>query len=291
MKQKALQEAKTFNISETSKLKAEANIKEKEYERDTRVETSKMETSAIKVENSNKEAIFLSTMNLNLIKIESEKKTQQSNNQAMIETDIKKEEFLKTLETTRSLKEIEKLRASNLSATTVQAEMEIKKNEGLSTSIKIAADAEYYKQVKISEAYLFDQQKRAEGIFAIMDAQSKGLKILYESFNGNNESLLKYLMLEKGLFKEIAEQNSKALQNLQPKINYWVSDTNNNNNSLTELLKTGSQTLSTLYDQTGLTPKEIFLGKETSLHNKEIKEISNNDTNIKTSHKEKKDKN
>jgi len=77
MKQKALQEAKTYNISETSKLKAEANIKEKQFQRDTRIETSKMETEAVEVENKNKEAVFISIMNLNLTKIESEKTTQQ----------------------------------------------------------------------------------------------------------------------------------------------------------------------------------------------------------------------
>jgi hypothetical protein len=89
-------------------------------------------------------------MKLNLTKIESEKVTQQSNNQALIETETMKEDLQKRLELTKALKELEgiyynyniiAIRAKDLTKTQVQAEMLIKKSEGEQKSIENLANA------------------------------------------------------------------------------------------------------------------------------------------------------
>ena len=71
-----------------------------------------------------------------------------------------------------------------------------------------------------AEAQLYAREKEAEGIAAVYQAQYAGFLKLKEAF-GTDEMLMKFLMLEKGLFLELANANANAIQGLNPKINIW----------------------------------------------------------------------
>lgn len=73
---------------------------------------------------------------------------------------------------------------------------------------------------KTAEAKLFQKQQEAQGIRQVYAAQADGLQQLIQAFK-NPQMALQYLMLEKGLFQQLAAENAKAIQGLKPKFNIW----------------------------------------------------------------------
>lgn len=107
---------------------------------------------------------------------------------------------------------------------------EQKNAEANQVSRQIDADANLYAKAKEAEAIqltsraeaeaeLYSKQKEAEGIHAVYQAQYQGFSKLKEVFG--TEELMKYLMLQKGLYKDLAEANADAIRGLNPKINIW----------------------------------------------------------------------
>lgn len=78
------------------------------------------------------------------------------------------------------------------------------------------ADASNYAALKDADAKLQIQLKEAEGLSAMASAYGK----IAEAFGGP-AGLMQYLMVKQGTFVQLAEQNAKAVQNLQPKITVW----------------------------------------------------------------------
>ena len=91
-------------------------------------------------------------------------------------------------------------------------------------------------------------------------AQATGLQQLISAFN-NPQFALQYLMLEKGLYQELAAQNAKAVQGLSPKINVWTTSTGgagvpgvDSAKPIREIFQTLPPLLTTIQEQTGITP-------------------------------------
>lgn len=100
------------------------------------------------------------------------------------------------------------------------------------------ADNQHYTVIKAAEAAFIESQKKAEARFyqltkeAEAAATSKKLEAeavtemakayqeLAKAFGGS-DGLLKYLMIERGVYSDLAKQNAAAIQGLQPKINVW----------------------------------------------------------------------
>lgn len=100
------------------------------------------------------------------------------------------------------------------------------------------ADNQHYAVIKSAEAAFIESQKKAEARFyqltkeAEAAATSKKLEAeavtemakayqeLAKAFGGS-DGLLKYLMIERGVYSDLAKQSAAAVQGLQPKINVW----------------------------------------------------------------------
>lgn len=78
------------------------------------------------------------------------------------------------------------------------------------------ADAKNYAVIKEADAKLQIQLKEAEGMSAIAGAYGK----MAQAFGGP-AGLLQYMMIKEGTYVQLASQNAKAVQNLQPKITVW----------------------------------------------------------------------
>lgn len=78
------------------------------------------------------------------------------------------------------------------------------------------ADARNYAALKEAEAQLQVQLKEAEGMSAIAGAYGR----MAQAFGGP-AGLLQYMMIKEGTYVQLAAQNAKAVQNLQPKITVW----------------------------------------------------------------------
>jgi flotillin len=140
-------------------------------------------------------------------------------------------ELQKDVEEKRAETEYARLQATDLTKMKICKEKMAQQAEAELYTAQRKADAEFYTQQKASEAIqmrrridaeaeLYAREKEAEGIAAVYQAQYAGFLKLKEAF-GTDEMLMKFLMLEKGLFLELANANANAIQGLNPKINIW----------------------------------------------------------------------
>ncbi len=106
----------------------------------------------------------------------------------------------------------EKNRAEMLSKTTVEAEV-----------IRALADATLYKNKIEADAILYKKQKEAEAMQMTFEAQANGIKMLQSAFQGDNSAVLNYIMLDRGIFQDLAKSNAAAVAGMQPKISVWNS--------------------------------------------------------------------
>src|SRR5436305_7708764 len=80
------------------------------------------------------------------------------------------------------------------------------------------AEAQFFAKQKEAEAASYAKQKEAEGVLALANAYAHLGEVL-----GGGDNLLKYLMLERGTYGELARANADAIRGLQPKINVWTT--------------------------------------------------------------------
>ncbi|KAF8418419.1 hypothetical protein EV426DRAFT_319388 [Tirmania nivea] len=140
------------------------------------------------------------------------------------------------------------------------------------------ADNQHYTIIKAAEAAFFESEKKAEARFyqltkeaeaaaaskkleaeAVME-MAKAYQELAKAFGGS-DGLLKYLMIERGVYTDLAKQNAAAVQGLQPKINVWNTGGNGEGSSAGDPMApirglfTGlPPMLAAVHEQTGMAP-------------------------------------
>lgn len=253
IRQKKLSEAENnakIHISEAKKI---GDIGQKSREAETRQQLAQFESETVKKENEKRQEIEMSIAQLEIVKAEALRKKEIAKIEALNAANMRQAELQKLVEEQNLKKEIERLRANDLSKAQVHLETLTKEAEGQANAIKIQADA-----------HLYSKQKEAEGIQKIYEAQSHGIDKLIGTFGNNSNNLLKYLMLDKGLYKELAEINAKAIQNLNPKITIW--NTSNDSGSsdnytkpIADILKMIPPLVTTIHEQTGISLPESIL--------------------------------
>lgn len=176
-----------------------------------------------------------------------------ANIEAKRATESKDEELKRNVEIKRAAAEMERLRANDVVKATIAREAKQQAADAKAYEIKIdseasanalaykleaeakagfaaatqttdaqayktrtAADAANYAAMKDAEAKLQIQLREAEGLSAMAGAYGK----MAQAFGGP-AGLLQYVMVKEGTFVQLAQQNAKAVQNLQPKISVW----------------------------------------------------------------------
>lgn len=171
---------------------------------------------------------------------------------ARIEADkaaaVRDAELQKDVEMKRALVEQEKLRADTFAKAKIGAE-----------STVTEADAALYKAQKEADAKLYQQEKSAQGIRAVYEAQASGIASLTSAFGGSSQVALQYLMLEKGLYQELAASNAEAIRGLNPKITVWNTGSGDHGGSdsfkaVRDVFQALPPLLTTINDQTGVAP-------------------------------------
>ncbi|MCJ7445913.1 MAG: SPFH domain-containing protein, partial [Methanotrichaceae archaeon] len=258
IRQKKRSEAENRAKIDIAEAKKTGDIGQKEREATTRQQLADYEAQTILRENERKQDIEKSTAELAVVQSEMFQKKELAKIEAVNASKIREAELQKEVEQKRIFLETEKMRATDMSKTQVSAEMHIKQAEGEATALKVKAEAE-----------LFAKRQEAEGILAIFNAQSSGIEKLIDSFGGNREALIQYLMLDKGLYEKLAHANADAIQGLQPKITLWqtTSDSSGESNvakQFSDIFKMLPPLLTTINDQTGVKPADwlINLPKE-----------------------------
>ncbi|CAG8581558.1 43040_t:CDS:2 [Gigaspora margarita] len=171
---------------------------------------------------------------------------------AAIEADqaakMRQAELEKEVEERRLLSETERLRVQHVAKATAEYE-----------AAKAVANAKLYAAQKEAEAALYKKQKEAEGILALYNAQAEGVKNLMQAFGGDRQAAIQYLMVEKGIYQQLAKENAQAIQRLNPKITVWntgdgAPNGGNNANPIANIFQSLPPLLSTIQEQTGITP-------------------------------------
>lgn len=239
----------------------------------------------VKTENERKQQMEQSTKDLNIARIDFQRQVEIAKAEGSAASEMRKADLEAEVQRKIALEQQERLRKDTLAPAIVQYEVEAKKAETERTKTIIAAEAARSQQAisaeadkltaqlkaeaeaitvktlaaaeaerirAIAEASLLQDLKKAEGQLAIAQAQAQGFERLVEAFGGNSGLALTALMIEKGLIKDVAESQAKALQGLNPKITVWSSNGDEASQALRGVVQSIPPLLQTIKDQTGM---------------------------------------
>ncbi|KAE9380264.1 putative Flotillin-like protein 1 [Stipitochalara longipes BDJ] len=202
-------------------------------------------------------------------------------------TEARDEELRKEVETKRAQTELERLRATDVVKATIARESkqqaadaknyeeqarsnaalysEQKAADAHAYKVRIEAEARFLAAAKDAEALLVRQQKEAAGMSAMAGAYAD----LSRAFGGP-AGLIQYLMIEKGVYTQLAKANADAVRGLNPKMTIW--NTGNEQaggaegsmggvNSIRNMYQMLPPLMSTINEQTGIVLPEWQFGK------------------------------
>ncbi|CAK9146453.1 unnamed protein product [Ilex paraguariensis] len=154
---------------------------------------------------------------------------------------LREAELQREVEVMNALTRTEKLKAEFLSKASVEyetkvqeANWELYKKQKAAEAIlyerekdaeaqKVIAKAAFYARQQVADGELYAKKKEAEGLMALAQAQGIYIRTLLDSLGGNYAALRDYLMINGGMFQEIAKINAGAVHGLQPKISIWTT--------------------------------------------------------------------
>ena len=237
LRQKTRSEAEGQARVDTSEAKKKADIGEKEREMETRKQVAEYEASAVEKENETRKRIAESSAELEIVTQDALRRTNIATIEAEKQSAMRDAELQKEVEQRRFEQEVQSYRAADLSKANINAE-----------TIRVESDAELYRQ-----------QQTAEGIKRIYEANSEGIQRMVDSFGGERERFLQYVMLDKDLYGDLARANAEAIRGLNPKITVWntgKADEGDYTGVMRNVMQNLPPLLDTIHKQTGLKPAD-----------------------------------
>ena len=247
MRQRKLASAENQARRDIADAKFQGDVGVKEKERDTRIQTAQYEADAVQQENTRNAEVAKSTAEFQILKAKYDQQTKLAHIESVKAAEIRDSELQRDLENRNISQETERLRSKLLVQAIVEAEAKQKK-----------ADADLYMA-----------QRDAEGIRARFEAQADGLQRLMSATPDPN-TMIQYLMIDRGVLPQLAEANAKAIQGLKPNITSWVTSPSAGSDPIANLMKSLPPLISTIYDQTGIRPPS-WLADSTNMHSDGIK--------------------
>ena len=125
------------------------------------------------------------------------------------------------------------------------------------------ADSTFYAHKQEAEAELYAKKKEAEGIVTLGNAQGAYVSTLLNALGNNYTAVRDYLMINGGMFQEIAKINVESVRGLEPKVSIWTNG-GDNGGGITEgamgmkevagVYKMLPPLFKTVHEQTGMLP-------------------------------------
>lgn len=133
---------------------------------------------------------------------------------------------------------------------------------------KAQAEAQFYEQKLAEDAKLYAKQKEAESLSLVGKAKADYVSSMLQAVGGNYNALRDYLMIDGGIYQDMARINAGAVSGMQPKISIWSNgaDGGAGSSAAVEPLGAGAMQqvagvykmlpplLSTVHEQTGMVP-------------------------------------
>ncbi|XP_074310359.1 flotillin-like protein 4 [Silene latifolia] len=196
---------------------------------------------------------------------------------------LREAELQSEVEKKNAISRTEKLRAEFLSKATVEYDIKVQeanrnlynnqkeadailyKKQKQAEATKAEAEATFYSRQQQADAEVYAKKKEAEGIVALAEAQGFYVSTLLKSLDGNYSALRDYMMINSGVYQEMAKINAKAVQGLKPKISVWSSGLggtglgggSGSGGSMKDVAEVYSMLpplMKTVHDQTGMLP-------------------------------------
>ncbi|KAK9100461.1 hypothetical protein Scep_023891 [Stephania cephalantha] len=269
-------------LQNAAKIDAETKVYSTQRQGEEKKEEVKVNTEVKIFENKREAEVAEANAELAMKKAGWAKNAKMAEVEANKAVEIRAVELQRDVEKMSAMTQTEKLRAEFLSKASVEFEAKVQRANWELYEKQKAAEAVLYKKEKEAEAErvsasaallprqqkadaeLYAKKKEAEGPVAIAEAQGKYLKKLLEALGGNYSALRDYLMIDSGMYQEIAKTNPEAIQGLQPKISIW-----NNGDQMGEggamkdvagVYKMLPPLLNAVHEQTGMVPP-AWIGK------------------------------
>ncbi|EEF42509.1 flotillin-like protein 4 [Ricinus communis] len=269
-------------LQNAAKIDAETKIIATQRQGEGKKEEIKVKTE-VKIYENQREA-EVAEVNAELAKKKAgwAKEAQVAEVEASKAVTLRDAELQREVERMNALTRIEKLKAEFLSKASVEYETKVQEanwelykkqkeaeailyeKEKEAEAQKAIADATYYARQQVADGELYAKQKEAEGLVALAQAQGTYLRTLLDALGGNYAALRDFLMINGGMFQEIAKVNAEAVRGLQPKISIWSNgaDNSNSNNNISDgglkevagVYKMLPPLLKTVQEQTGMLP-------------------------------------
>ncbi|KAF5200434.1 Flotillin-like protein [Thalictrum thalictroides] len=210
---------------------------------------------------------------------------------------LREAELQRELEMKNARTQTERLKADFLSKASVEYDIKVQEANAEFYRKQKAAEAVLFEKEKAAEAQrmnaeaalfarqqavageLFAKQKEAEGLIALAHAQGVYVQTMLNAFAGNYVAMRDYLMINNGVYQEIAKTNAGAVAGLKPNISVWTNGEHtsegsgdSSNSAMKEIggvYRMLPPLLKTVQEQTGMNPPS-WLGTIT-----DFKSISN----------------
>uniref|UniRef100_A0A453LB97 Flotillin-like n=1 Tax=Aegilops tauschii subsp. strangulata TaxID=200361 RepID=A0A453LB97_AEGTS len=152
---------------------------------------------------------------------------------------IREAELQMEVEIKNAMRQTEKLKAEQLSKATVQYDTQVQDSNALlysrqkaaeaalfeqmrtAEARKAQADAKFFEQKMAEDAKLYAKQKEAESVALVGKAKTEYVASMLQALGGNYHALRDYLMIDSGMYTEMARINAGAVNGMQPKISIW----------------------------------------------------------------------
>ena len=127
---------------------------------------------------------------------------------------------------------------------------------------KAQADAHFFEQKMAEDAKLYAKQKEAESVALVGKAKTEYVASMLQALGGNYHALRDYLMIDSGMYTEMARINAGAVNGMQPKISIWSNGGEAGGEAaagsalqqVAGVYKMLPPLLSTVHEQTGMSP-------------------------------------
>ncbi|KAF7059910.1 hypothetical protein CFC21_066752 [Triticum aestivum] len=182
---------------------------------------------------------------------------------------IREAELQMEVEIKNAMRQTEKLKAEQLSKATVQYDTQVQDSNALLYSRQKAAEAALFEQMRTAEARkaqadakFFEQKMEAESVALVGKAKTEYVASMLQALGGNYHALRDYLMIDSGMYTEMARINAGAVNGMQPKISIWSNGGDAGGEAaagsalqqVAGVYKMLPPLLSTVHEQTGMSP-------------------------------------
>lgn len=254
LRQKATSGANNVARVDVAEAELKGAVGSKERETAQRQAVAKLELTARQAEILNEQEVERAKTELEQNKILFQRQNELARIEAKQALALREAQLRTEVEKMRYEEQKREGEASVVAAAEIQASSLIHESEGRAEAMRRQANAD-----------LYVAQQRAKGIETLLTAEAEGLSKMLASVGGNPSTLLYLRMIDRNTLQELAAENAKAVQNLDPKITIWNTGGGAGSSTgmepLQKLFQFLPPVLTTIAEQTGM--QVPFVGQQT----------------------------